>query len=133
MQLEVIHDSIYTYEGQVETVRHLAHLKPPSTHTQKIINSKLIIDPQPDLYQENLDIYNNFASYFSIQEKHSKLKISSISQLETYNNQLQPFNNSSSLHGRESEIISLIRQIQHGIALLNFYSTQPSFTIIKIL
>ena len=96
MQLEVIHDSIYTYEGQVETVRHLAHLKPPSTHTQKIINSNLIIDPQPDLYQENLDIYNNFASYFSIQEKHSKLKISSISQLETYNNHFEPLNNCSS-------------------------------------
>ena len=83
MQLEVIHDSIYTYEGQVETVRHLAHLKPQSTHTQKIIHSNLVIDPLPDIYQENLDIYNNFASYFSIQEKHSTLKISSISQVET--------------------------------------------------
>ena len=90
MQLEVIHDSIYTYEGQVETVRHLAHLKPQSTHTQKIIHSNLVIDPLPDIYQENLDIYNNFASYFSIQEKHSTLKISSISQVETYTNQFQP-------------------------------------------
>ena len=80
MQLEVIHDSIYTYEGQVETVRHLAHLKPPSTHTQKIINSNLIIDPQPDLYQENLDIYNN-----QIQSSLSKSRHDSIDPKTHYN------------------------------------------------
>jgi transglutaminase-like putative cysteine protease len=93
MQLEVLHDSIYSYEGQVETVRHLAHLKPPSSHSQKIIHSLLKIDPQPDLYYESQDVYQNFSSYFSIQEKHSKLIISAQSQVETFPIDMNKWNN----------------------------------------
>jgi transglutaminase-like putative cysteine protease len=93
MLLEVIHDSTYSYEGHVETVRHLAHLKPSSTHSQKIISSNLTIDPPPDIYQENQDIYQNFASYFSIQEKHSTLKIRAHTQVETFAPQLHRWTN----------------------------------------
>jgi transglutaminase-like putative cysteine protease len=93
MLLEVIHDSIYSYEGHVGTVRHLAHLKPPSTHSQKILQSALLIDPLPDLYYENQDVYNNVASYFSIQDTHSKLTIRAQSQVETFPNVSQKWLN----------------------------------------
>lgn len=86
MQLEILHDSTYTYVGQVETVRHQAHLKPRSNMYQNILFSNIQIEPTPDVYYETQDIFGNFSSYFSIQEKHPTLVIQSRSRVETFSN-----------------------------------------------
>ena len=84
MLLEILHDSTYTYAGHVETVRHLAHLKPRSNTYQNIVHSNIKIEPTPDIYYETQDIFGNYSSYFSIQEKHPTLVIQSRSQVETF-------------------------------------------------
>ncbi len=91
MQLEILHDSIYTYAGQVETVRHLAHLKPRSNTNQNILQSNIQVEPSPDVYYETQDIFGNNASYFSIQERHPTLIIKSRSQVETFADTASPF------------------------------------------
>lgn len=83
MLLEIIHDTHYAYQPTVEIAQHFTHLKPPTTATQAVISSSVIVDPQPSWQEEHLDSYGNICTFFSLQNRHSELLISAKSLVQT--------------------------------------------------
>ena len=85
MLLEITHSTLYQYSPDVEIAQHIAHLKPHTTNNQVVLNSNLTIEPKPDWYSETEDVFGNICSFFSIQNKHQQLNITSQSLIETNN------------------------------------------------
>ena len=92
MQLEITHNSLYKYSPDVEIAQHFAHLKPHSTNNQSVINSTILIEPKPDWYSENKDVFGNICSFFSIQNRHHTLNITAHSLIDTKNTGYQNAN-----------------------------------------
>jgi len=86
MLLEIIHDTHYSYDPNVEIAQHYAHLKPAITGTQAVINSNVVIEPKPAWQEERVDSYGNICTFFSLENRHSELLISAKSVVETKQN-----------------------------------------------
>lgn len=85
MLLEIIHDTHYSYDPNVEIAQHFAHLKPTSLNSQQVLESEVLINPKPAWSEENLDNYGNICTFFSLQNRHSELLISAKSIIQTSN------------------------------------------------
>ena len=93
MLLEIIHDTEYTYDPDVEIAQHFAHLKPSSLDTQTVLQTEITVSPKPAWSAENIDSYGNVCTFFSLQNRHHQLLISAKSRIQTQANQfpdLQP-------------------------------------------
>lgn len=88
MLLEIIHDTTYHYDPNVEIAQHLMHLKPTNTGTQLILQTNLSIEPRPAWQEEHSDSYGNACTYFSLETRHKSLMISAKSQIQTKKSQL---------------------------------------------
>lgn len=86
MLLEIIHDTHYSYDPNVEIAQHYVHLKPAITGTQVVINSNVVIEPKPAWQEERVDSYGNICTFFSLENRHSELLISAKSVVETKQN-----------------------------------------------
>lgn len=84
MLLEIIHNTEYIYEPNVEIAQHLSHLIPKESETQKVIKSGLIVSPTPDWETERVDFHGNKCNYFGIQTRHSELLIQANSIIQTH-------------------------------------------------
>lgn len=91
MLLEIIHDTTYQYDPNVEIAQHLTHLKPTNTETQSILQASLSIEPRPAWQEEHCDSYGNTCTYFSLETRHRSLVISARSQVETKKSQFIHF------------------------------------------
>jgi len=83
MLLEILHDTHYSYDPNVEIAQHFAHLKPASMGTQQVLKTEIQINPKPAWYEENLDNYGNVCTFFSLQNRHSQLSINAKSLIQT--------------------------------------------------
>lgn len=83
MLLEIIHETTYQYDPNVEIAQHLTHLKPANTETQDLIQSDLWIDPRPAWQDERNDVYGNTCTYFSLETRHRLLTITAKSKIQT--------------------------------------------------
>jgi len=83
MLLEIIHDTHYSYDPNVEIAQHFTHLKPAATETQAVIRTDVLIDPKPAWQEERVDSYGNICTFFSLQNRHSELFISAKSIVDT--------------------------------------------------
>ncbi len=83
MLLEIIHDTHYSYDPNVEIAQHFAHLKPASMRTQQVLMSEIQVSPKPAWFEENLDNYGNICTFFSLQNRHSELAITAKSLIQT--------------------------------------------------
>ena len=83
MLLEIIHDTHYSYDPNVEIAQHFTHLKPAATGTQAVIRTNVLIDPKPAWQEERVDSYGNICTFFSLQNRHSELLISAKSIVDT--------------------------------------------------
>ena len=83
MLLEIIHDTHYSYDPNVEIAQHYAHLKLAIKDTQAVINTSVVIDPNPAWQEERVDSYGNICTFFSLENRHSELLISAKSVVKT--------------------------------------------------
>lgn len=83
MQLQVTHETRYTYTPAVETAQHMAHLKPRDTTTQALKSHALQIQPAPAQQTEAQDIYGNTRTFFSLQTPHEELAVRAHSLVHT--------------------------------------------------
>jgi transglutaminase-like putative cysteine protease len=83
MLLEIIHDTHYSYDPNVEIAQHITHLKPAGTSTQAILQTEIYIDPKPAWQEENVDSYGNVCTFFSLENRHHELLISAKSLVQT--------------------------------------------------
>ena len=83
MLLEIIHDTQYFYDPNVEIAQHFAHLKPASTATQQVVNTKIEVQPVPAWSRENVDNFGNICTFFSLENRHAELSIHTNSVIKT--------------------------------------------------
>jgi transglutaminase-like putative cysteine protease len=82
MKHRVSHVTRYAYAGPVSLCHSVAHLKPRPMPHQRVINASLRVTPWPSVTREHQDFFGNRVSYFSLQQSHSMLEISAISEVE---------------------------------------------------
>jgi transglutaminase-like putative cysteine protease len=83
MLLHVLHETAYDYVPQVRTAQHMAHLKPATTGTQRVLGHRLAIEPVPARCSEWIDVYGNTCNFFSLQGSHEALHVRAESLVST--------------------------------------------------
>lgn len=90
MLLHVIHETRYAYSPAVETAQHLAHLKPRTTPTQRLVSHALTVSPEPAQRSESPDVYGNARAFFALGSTHDELVVTAESVVETSTPLLSP-------------------------------------------
>jgi transglutaminase-like putative cysteine protease len=80
-RIHVEHETIYTYESEVQLAHHLAYLSPITNSYQEVLSSHINISPAPDTHQQNLDIFGNKRDFFSFHKSHQSLSVTSTSEV----------------------------------------------------
>ena len=83
MKLHVLHETRYDYQPAVENAQHVVHLKPMAHASQRLISHELRVSPTPARLRESLDVYGNACHYFSFQNPHAELVVTSESLVQT--------------------------------------------------
>jgi len=78
----VTHATEYFYGEPVPLCHNIAHLKPRQTSRQTVASYSLGVTPQPLISTDRVDFFGNNASWFSIQEPHTHLRIVSRSKVD---------------------------------------------------
>ena len=86
MRFNVTHLTEYTYGEPVPLCHNIAHLRPRVTARQAVHSHSIQVSPRPLLTSDRTDFFGNLASWFTVQEPHSQLKIVGRSLVD-----LQPF------------------------------------------
>ncbi len=79
---EIFHRTVYEYEDPVTISNHTIHLQPRAFPEQRIINSQVVIEPQPSTIHEYDDYFGNPAAFFTIEAMHERLEIDCRSEVE---------------------------------------------------
>ncbi|MFY9974219.1 MAG: transglutaminase family protein [Chromatiaceae bacterium] len=84
MRFRINHLTRYTYAEPVSLCHSILHLKPRHQGPlgQHCHGSQLRIDPWPAVNREHEDFFGNRVNYFSIQQSHSYLEVTAISEVE---------------------------------------------------
>jgi transglutaminase-like putative cysteine protease len=83
MLLHVLHETSYDYVPAVRTAQHMAHLKPATTATQRVMSHRLAITPEPAQCRDWTDIYGNTRTFFSLRSSHDALRVVADSMVAT--------------------------------------------------
>ena len=83
MLLHVTHETRYAYSPPVETAQHLAHLKPRTTLSQRLVSHALTVSPKPAQRSESPDVYGNARAFFALDSTHEELVVTAESVVET--------------------------------------------------
>ena len=83
MLLHVTHETRYDYTPPVETAQHLAHLKPRTTASQRLVSHALSNSPAPAQRSESSDLYGNTRAFFALESTHEELVVTAESVVET--------------------------------------------------
>jgi transglutaminase-like putative cysteine protease len=84
MKFRITHLTRYGYAEPVSLCHSILHLKPRRSGLkgQQCLSSQLRIDPWPAVNREHEDFFGNRVNYFSIQQSHSALEVTAISEVE---------------------------------------------------
>jgi transglutaminase-like putative cysteine protease len=82
MLYSVRHATTYTYTEPVPLCHNQVHLAPRATARQTCREHQLLVEPAPSLYTKRRDYFGNDVDYFSIQEAHEGLSVTSTSVVE---------------------------------------------------
>ena len=78
----VRHNTTYVYEGSVVSSHNEACLKPRAVEGQRLEQSVLEIDPQPDKLTWRRDYFGNEMLFFDIEQPHDRLEVEVRSEVE---------------------------------------------------
>jgi transglutaminase-like putative cysteine protease len=82
MKLRVSHVTSYRYTDPVSLCHSIAHLKPRHLAHQTCLSSQVRVDPWPAVAREHTDFFGNRVSYFAVQQSHSHLDVTALSEVE---------------------------------------------------
>lgn len=82
MLYRIQHTTQYSYTEPVTLCHNEAHLLPRSLSRQRCRDAQLWITPTPAVYHERKDFFGNRVAYFSIEEPHSSLTVTAMSELQ---------------------------------------------------
>jgi len=81
-KIQVEHETLYSYETEVELAHHLAYLKPLESDWQRLLSAEVEIIPTPSTHSENKDTFGNVRSFFTLSTPHTELKVRSLSTVD---------------------------------------------------
>jgi transglutaminase-like putative cysteine protease len=81
MNYQITHRTLYEYTAPVSVSQHVARLTPRITGTQSCGQFSLTIEPEPTLRKTRTDYFGNELCFFSIQESHRRLEITTHSKV----------------------------------------------------
>lgn len=78
----VLHTTGYRYSAPVALSRQLLHLSPREFATQRVLEHRLIIDPEPNEQAVSLDYFGNAVSSIVLSAAHQSLSLAAASVIE---------------------------------------------------
>ena len=75
MIYDLNHLTVYTYESSVASTRCALRLIPLESTGPKLLRGAINILPEPDLFSERLDFFDNHVADVTVRKPHSKLCI----------------------------------------------------------
>ncbi len=81
VELEVEHETRYSYASPVSLAHHLAHLQPLQDAFQQLLDFELDIDPAPGQRHASVDALGNLQHHFSLAQPHRGLRVVSRSRV----------------------------------------------------
>ncbi|MDX2191679.1 MAG: transglutaminase family protein [Bacteroidota bacterium] len=108
MKYKVIHTTKYEYGREVDLCHNQLRLLPRNTFEQNILQNKITVIPTPNIYTKRVDFFGNNVHYFSIEQPHEELLVTSQSEVEKTNmfSNSIPFQNSISWESVKDAIAS---------------------------
>jgi transglutaminase-like putative cysteine protease len=82
MKYQINHTTTYEYHEIVATCQNIVHLAPRAVPRQTCQHHRLVVRPTPSSLSRRMDYFGNPVTYFSIDEGHRKLVITSTSRVE---------------------------------------------------
>ncbi|MFN0196691.1 MAG: transglutaminase N-terminal domain-containing protein [Planctomycetaceae bacterium] len=82
MKYKVIHKTTYVYGETVPVCHNQVYLKPREGRTQFCRSHRLMIKPKPIAMEHRNDYFGNETCFFSIEESHRRLSVTSINRVE---------------------------------------------------
>ncbi len=82
MKYEIVHSTRYIYQEVATLCHNQAHLTPRDTVRQRALNCRLEISPAPAAERTWTDVFGNQATYYSIEQAHRELAVTSYSHVE---------------------------------------------------
>ncbi|HRA74648.1 MAG TPA: transglutaminase family protein [Propionicimonas sp.] len=79
---QVHHVTRYSYDDDVEAVYNRGFLRPRDTETQLVLDSEVVVDPEPDSVTEHLDYFGNHSTYLETRSLYRTLEVSCRSTVE---------------------------------------------------
>ena len=86
MNYTITHNTKYTYSDAVPVCHNMVHLRPRELPHQTCKDFRLVVHPEPNDLREQVDIYGNHSTYFSIEQAHLGLNVTATSKIQVQAN-----------------------------------------------
>lgn len=83
-QYKVTHSTKFSYTESVPVCHNLVHLVPRALPFQEVLNYRLSIQPLPLNVVHRRDYFGNELSYFSVDQPHRQLTVTTVSQVKVH-------------------------------------------------
>lgn len=84
MRYRVVHKTDYRYSEPASLSHNELYLVPRETGTQRLLQNRLVIAPQPEYLRQRTDYFGNAAHVFMVQHPHEELLMTAESMVETF-------------------------------------------------
>ena len=86
MIYKIVHRTTTSYRHPVSVGKHVACLRPRSTHNLHLLSNEVQIEPAPASVTERVDYFGNLLSFFTVQEPHKELVVEARSEVRMEEN-----------------------------------------------
>lgn len=113
------HRTSYEYSGRIDLCHSLLHLRPCEEKGQNVVEHKIHISPSPGFQSVRKDYFGNTTQYFSIQQSHGRLEVTSFVTV-TKQEVTPEIPDSGITLDNEAQLSEMANGFESGIPLLNF-------------
>ena len=82
IRYDVMHTTTYSYSEPVPVCHNEIHLVPRALPHQRLLSNRIAVAPEPATISSHLDSFGNRVGFFSIEEGHERLVVTSTSSVE---------------------------------------------------
>ncbi len=82
MKYGILHKTAYRYSEPASLSQNELYLHPRDTVTQRVVQSRLSIDPEPQYLRRRVDYFGNLVHVFMIEQPHEELTMTAASIVE---------------------------------------------------
>jgi transglutaminase-like putative cysteine protease len=83
MNYRIRHQTLYRYSEPAALSQNELYLVPRETAVQRVVQSRLAIDPEPQYRHRRIDYFGNTAEVFMVEQPHEKLTMTATSIVDT--------------------------------------------------